>query len=335
MTLLQPAYRVTLGDHVMDTTDEPRASTITELLVELDMDTPADCARLLLGRVDGPDLAVTDPIVVELGYAGSGKFSRVFTGTITRLEPGLRHIHITALSPAAALLRTRVDQTYESRTAGDMVSDLARQAGVEVALTEPGIHFPACTIDGRRSIYDHLRDLADLCGFDLYFNTTGALIFRRFTGGDRTHRFRYGAEIVELELSHTPAAATRVEAWGESPGSGASESWAWLTKDFGGAKGTAGSGAPVLLLERPVLRSAEAAQAAAEARHAAITGRTLRGRMLAVGRPEIGLGDAIQLAELPDDRYNGRYAVRSITHRIDKRTGFTTVVGFRRMVREG
>ena len=94
-------------------------------------------------------------------------------------------------------------------------------------------------------------------------------------------------------------------------------------------KGTAGSGSPVQLLERPVLRTAEAAQAAADAAHTTLTRQTLRGTLFSTGQPKVKLGDAIQLRNLPDASLNDNYQVRSVTHRIDKTGGFTTRIGFR------
>ncbi len=329
MSLLHPAYRMTIGKRTVDTTDEPRASTVTELLVELDMETPADQARLLLGQVGGVEPAVGEEVVIELGYADDGALTRVFTGSVTEAAPGLVTRRITALGPADTLLHTFVDRTFEERSAGDLVRELAGEAGITVAGAEPGIHFPAYVIDGRRNIHEHLRDLAMLCGFDLYCNAEGELVFRRFTGGDRVHRLRYGEDLLELVFRQTAPAAAAVEAWGESPAGGATESWAWLTKDFSAARGSAGSGTPCRLLEHPALRSAEAARIAAEAAQTTIARNTLRGWLLCSGRPAVKLGDAIRLTGLPDEELEGTYQVRSVTHRLTKATGFTTTIGFR------
>jgi phage protein D len=57
--------------------------------------------------------------------------------------------------------------------------------------------------------------------------------------------------------------------------------------------------------------------------------RAVRGRVLTIGRPQVKLGDAIQLRGVPDDDANGNFQVRSITHRLRKDTGFTTEIGFR------
>jgi phage protein D len=47
-----------------------------------------------------------------------------------------------------------------------------------------------------------------------------------------------------------------------------------------------------------------------------------------VGNPAIKLGDAIELKSLEDTNLNKTYQVRAVTHRITKREGFTTEVGF-------
>ena len=127
-----------------------------------------------------------------------------------------------------------------------------------------------------------------------------------------------------------PHRAGTVEAWGESPASSqGEESWAWLVKDFGGLKGSAGSGEPLLPLERLALRTAAAAKTAADAALTAIQRQALRGRLVTIGLPEVKLGEAIRLVGLPDESLNTSFQVRSVTHRITKRSGFTTTIGFR------
>ena len=336
--MLQPAYKLTIGRKVVDTTDEPQASTVVDLRVALDMDTPADSFTLVLGQVDGVKPERGEEAKIELGCAhngspsaGSGQgLTQVIAGNVVRVEPGLVTNRVVGHTAAQELLRTFVEQTYEAKTAGAIVRDLADKAGVDVTTAEEGITFPAYVVDGRRSIYHHMRDLADLCGFDLYINADGQLVFEKFVGGRRVHVFEYAKHIVEIELLQAPPRAELVEAWGESPGGNrGEESWAWLTKDFGGFKGTAGSGDPKLLLERPALRTADAARRAADATLTAIQRRALRGRLLTVGRPEVKLGDAVRLRDVPETALNDTFQVRSVVHRITKLGGFTTTVYFR------
>jgi hypothetical protein len=185
-------------------------------------------------------------------------------------------------------------------------------------------------VDGRRDVHRHMRELADLCGFDVYINSDGKLVFEKFANGNTVHVLEYAKHIIALDVLRAPPGAGKVEAWGESPGtSKGEESWAWLTKDFSSSKGTAGSDDPVMLLERPALRTPSAASTAAQAAFTAIQRRTVRGQLVTIGRPEVKLGDAIKLQGMPDDSLNTSFQVRSVIHRITKLGGFTTTIGFR------
>ena len=330
--MLNPIYKLTIGSKVVDTTDKLQASTLIDMIVALDMDTPADSFTLLLGNVDGLKPVQGDKAAIELGYADNGGLKQVITGSVESVEPGLITTRIVGYSAAYALLRSNIDQTYEGKKAGDLVKDLAGIAKVDVSSADDGIAFPAYVIDGRRSFYQHMRDLADLSGLDLYINSDGKLVLEKFTGGKIIHVFEYGKQILELEILHTPPEAELVEAWGESPGgSKPAAAWAWLTKDFKPYLGSAGSGSSKLLVERSALRTSKAAHIAAEAARSRIQEQTVRGRLLLPGQPQVRLGDAVRLAGVPDN-LSGTFQVRSITHRITKACGFTTSIGFRSIV---
>ncbi len=332
--MITPAYKLTLGDQLVDTTDEPQASTLVDLEIALDMDTPADRFSLVLGQVGSLAPEREDEAKIELGYA-DGELNQVMSGTVVTIEPGIETERVTGHSAAESLLHTFVDETFVGRKAGAIVRELSGRAGVDVARAEDGIEFPAYVVDGRASVYRHLRDLADLSGFDLYVDPEGGLVFERFAGGRTAHVFEYAKHVIELETSETPTAAGEVEAWGESPGASRGDhSWAWLTKDFDRFKGAAGSGSPKRLLERPALRTAEAAHTAAHALHTTTLRRRLRGRLLVLGRAEVRLGDSIRFRDLPDDELNVFFQVRSVVHRLTKRRGFTTTIGFRSFEQE-
>jgi phage protein D len=327
--MLTPAYRLVIGDRKVDTTDEPRASTLERLVVQLDLDAPADSVDFRFGNVDGLKPEPDDDATVDLGYAEQPSLTLVFTGGVASVEPGLISTSVLAISPAQKLLEHRVDETFLNMTAGDIARKLAEDAGLTVTRADPGTTFPAYVVDGRRPVYTHLRDLADLCGFVVLVNENGELVFRPIDQPAAIHVFEFAKHIVELEVQRGDPEAASVDVRGESPGtSRGEESWAWLTKDSSGARGTAGSGAPVKLVERPVLRTADATQRAADAAFASLTSRATRGRLRTFGRPEIRLGDSIRVKGVPDDRLNGDFHVRAVRHSIDKRTGFRTEVEF-------
>jgi phage protein D len=325
-----PAYKLTLGRKVVDTTDEPQASTAVELLVSLDLETPADGFTLVLGNVGTFRPEREDEAVIELGYREDDELVKVMTGTVSTVQPNLTTTRVVGTSGAAPLLRTFVEQTFEGKTAGAIVRELAQAAEVEVATAEDGIRFPAYVVDGRASAFHHMLDLAALAGFDLYLDADGKLVFERFLAGKKVHVYEYAKHVVELDVLRTAPRAGRVEAWGESPTDRrGEESWGWLTPDFSGSRGAAGEEGALLLVERPALRTREAARAAARAAHTEIQRRRLRGRLVGTGRPAVKLGDAIRLRGVPDESLNANFQVRSVTHRITKAGGFTTTIGFR------
>lgn len=360
--MLKPAYKIIVGRKFIDTTDEPKASTVTDLTVILDMEAPADSATLILGNVNGLKPDRDDDIKISLGYEDDNTMTQVMVGNVVTVEPGLTTKRVIGYSTADRLLRTFVDQTYESKTAGQIVRDLVSRASgggtsaagalpiggaigsavntalggggdrvtLEVATAEDSITFPAYVVDSQRSAYHHMRDLADLCGFDLYINPDGKLVFEKFINGKTVHVLEYAKHIITLDVVRSPARATVVEAWGESPGGRRGEdAWAWLTNDFTHSRGSAGSGTSKFLLERAALRTAAAAKTAANAALTEIQRRTLQGRLLIQGDPAIKLGDAIRLTNLPDDSLNQIFQVRGVTHHISKIGGFTTAIDFR------
>jgi phage protein D len=332
--MLRPAYRIVIGDHVVDTTNEPKASTAVEVVVRLDLDTPADGFTIVQGQVGGLRAAPDDDVSIDLGYADDDNgVVRVLTGTVVGVEPGLEHKRIAGLSLGNALLRTFVDKTFEDTTAGDIVRALAGEAGVDVERAEDGLQLPAYVVDGRRDAARHIRDLGYLCGFDSYLTPEGKLVFEPLTGNRTVHVLKYGEHVLSAELVRTQPRAGTVQTWGESQGSGGDESWAWLTKDFTALRGSAGSGAPTLLVESGALRTGRAAASAATAISDALTANSIRGRVRVQGRPQLRLGDLVRLEKFPDragvDELDGNYQIRAVRHRLDKTGGFVTEVDFR------
>jgi phage protein D len=348
--LLVPAYKLTFSrdasagggaavvlgpaassGKVVDTTDEPKASTVVELRVELDMDVPADGLLLVMGQVGTFRPARGDAVKVELGYADDDRgLFHVLTGGVVGAEAGLVTRRLSANSAAEVLLAATANEHFVGKSAGELVKELASRAGVPVDTVEDGIQFPSYVVDGRRSIGRHLRDLAELCGFDLYVTPEGKLVFKQFVGGRTVHVFEYGRDILELELLDERPVAGKVRAFGESPGASQGEnSWAWLTKDFSPQVGESGTGDRVRLLEHAALRTGTSASRAATAAFTHLRRHARRGRLLLTGQPQVALGDAVRIRKVPESALDGSYQVRAVTHVITKSSGFTTAIEFR------
>ena len=328
-TLLTPAYRLSIGHNVVDTTAEPKASVTTDLMVSVDIDAWPDSASLTLGQVGGIDPALRDNTTLELGYADNGGFTQVFTGLVEAIRTSLLTRQVTFTSAGRALARLRVDQTYEGQTAGAIVRDLATQANVGLGAVDDGITFPAYVIDKHRTAVAQIRELAALSGVDAYIDSGGKLVFQAFTTGQVVHDVDYAKQILTLEIERLSETDVTVHAWGESPtGRAVADSWGWLVKDFSSSEGTAGSGPKPIFVERPALRTSTAAATAASARLRTIQRRAVSGVVTMPGRPEIKLGDAIALRDVPTATINDTYQVRHVTHRVTKEGGFTTTVRF-------
>jgi phage protein D len=327
--MFKPAYKLTIGNQTIDTTNDPQTSTLVDLTVSLNMNVPADSFTLIFGQVGGISPDRLDDTSIELGYADPNSLTQVITGKVARVEPTLTHHRVIGYSAAATLLQTFVNQTYQNKTAGEIIRDLADRAAVPVAIADPGIRFPAYVIEASRSIYPQMDAIATLCGFDLYINSAGQLVCQRFNGGNTVHVFTYAQNILELEMSQTEPRATQVEVWGESAGSSQGEnSWAWLTKDFSRSRGIAGTGNPKLLLAKPVLRTAAAARTVAQTTLTTLQRQSQRGRLRVLGAPQVKLGDAIRLQKVPETALNDTFQVRGVSHRLNKQTGFTTTIEF-------
>lgn len=336
--MLRPAYRIVLGDHVVDTTQEARASTAVELTVRLDLDTPADGFTLCQGQVGGLRPKPGDDASIDLGYADDQTgLVRVLTGLVVAVEPGLETKRITGHSTGDKLLRTFVDKTFEDTTAGDIVRVLAGEAGIDVDSVEDGPPLPAYVIDGRRPVARHVRDLAFLAGFDTYVTADGGLVFEAFSGSRTVHKLKYGEHVLAADLFRGRPRAGTVQVWGDSPGSArGDESWAWLTKDFGPRRGSSGTAAPTLLIERPAVRTGKLAASVAASAAETLTEQALHGRVRIQGRPQLALGDLVRLEGFPTqagvDELDGNYQVRGVRHHLTKAAGLITDVEFRSLL---
>ena len=190
--MIKPAYKLAIGNQLVDTTDEPQASTVVDLKVQLDMNVATDIFKLKLGNVGHLKPELDDEAKIELGYVDSeAELEQVIAGKVDIVKQGSLEDLVTGNSAAAILLRSFIDKTFENKTAGDIVKSLASDSGIEVNIAEPGINFPAYVIDSHKSFYHHIKDLADLCGFDIYLNSDNKIEFKKFVGGNIVHIFEY------------------------------------------------------------------------------------------------------------------------------------------------
>jgi hypothetical protein len=274
-----------------------------------------------------PAAAIGDNGTVKLGYGDDGPHD-VFSGTVQAVHRNLDgSVRVVASDGAAPLAALRLNQSFEQRSAGEIVKQLASQVSVSVDRADDGPKLPFYVVDDGRSAWSHVAALARSSGFVASCTPTGKLAFGPAADGEPVQTFTYGGDVLSLESFEAPPSAGEVTVIGEgAAGSQGSDAWNWLIKDPSGVKGTSGSGDPKRLVSDGALRSQEAAQGAADAASAAATASTATARLLVAGAPKAVVGSAVAVSGAPDDSFNGTWVVRGVRHRYAKRAGFTTLL---------
>lgn len=298
---------------------EPSSNDLMRLSLNLHLDTPADSCKIVLRSADWTsDLAAGDPVSVSLGYEDD--LEAVFAGNLHSIERGLSEVRTFTLSPALKLLDLRVDEIYTDQTAGDIVNDLVDKAGLDADDVQDGLDLPSYYVDRSKNAYDHIRELAERCAFDVYITPEGKLDFREYDPPE-THTLEYGKDIISIAASFKEPLYQSVKAYGESPSSSkGSDTGHWLTKDD--ISGEAGSGNQLEIVD-PAIRDKDTADKVAKARLKMLSFSKFL-KIIAPGSPEIKLGDAVEVKSMPDDSLNGEFKVMRVEHILNKIEGFTT-----------
>lgn len=320
--MLKPGYKLTLGATTISSTSVSSRDPLVSLRADADLATPAATLDAWFGNPQSIAVAEGDPARLELGYDGS--LTIIFTGVVDRMRADLSRLHVQALTNMAKLLRLHVNQVYENQTAGQVVADLAGQAGIGTGNLQNGLDLPFYVVDEARNAYQHCRELAERAGFDLYVTPEGKLTFAAFNKVAPDQLFTYAQDVLALEVTRLPQTFGRVEVWGESPASSeGAEAASWLVRDFSSSLGAAGSG-NTLRVSDPAIRTKEAAVASAEGRLGALTRRATFGTAVVVGNAEVALADAVTFLQAPADQLRGVFQVKRVVQRFSKTHGFTT-----------
>src|SRR5689334_5208761 len=168
----RPTFALTIGrlsSQIGHPVAGPRA-----LIVERDMDIPADALRLHLAERSG--VALDDPVTVDLGYDGTRQ--RVFTGRVAAFRPSIAGVVVDALGMMNALLSLRAAATFERQVAGSIAAELIGQSGLDRGIVDAGPMLERYSVDRRLSAFAHLKDLADRLGYELYADRFGRIMFQ-------------------------------------------------------------------------------------------------------------------------------------------------------------
>jgi hypothetical protein len=337
MAMLQPTFALTIGS-LSSTPDTPVAGP-QSFIVERDMDVAADLLQVRLMERSG--VGLNDPVTLDLGHDGENE--RVFTGAVVQLRPAISGVTVIALGKMNALLGLSIASTFENQTAGGIVRNLMGKAGLTGGTIHDGPELPRFAIDRFQSAYAHIKGLADRLGYEFYANRDGEIMFHALGDaadldaagglggavsgllGGVSEGYLFGQHLIAAHATSQPPARASVDVGGESPMSRQGDTTShWLTINDSDYRGSAGSGAPNLLVIDPAARTRDLADRFA-AGHLATKQRTAHQVTITVlGRPQLDLGDSISVGDVPDGLLNGNGYVRAIRHRCSVTHGFLT-----------
>lgn len=346
----RPTFTLQLGS-LRATSEEP-AGGPRALVVDRDMDVPADVLHVELESLSGVELE--GEVTLALGYDGENE--RVFTGVVTEIRGGISGVTVTALGTLGALLELRTATTYKDRLVGAIVGDLIDQAGLEAGTVSSGPTLPRFVVDRRRSAFAHVKGLADRLGYELYADRDGRVMFHALgddvgldagggllgagggalmaaaggalmaaAGGAGGEDYAYGKHLLDATAARKRKGPGGVQVGGESPTSSQGSATAhWLTTGDEELRGEAGEGEPVLTVVDAAARTKDLADRFA-AGHLARAGRNARQLRVTVGgRPGLELGDAVSVSDRRGTPLSGRGYVRALRHELGGATGFVT-----------
>lgn len=328
--MLHPTYKIEAAG-----TLNPKSNDVSSITVNLSMDEPIDIfdgSLKFRSQAESPRVANGTDLTAYLGY--DDNLTDVFEGNIDAFHFRYPKFYVHAVSDMFLLTLKRFDKFYEQQTAGAIVKDLCQSAGVEVDEVSDGVQLPYYAVDSNRNVYEHVRYLAGISGFDVYTTNKNKLIFKKYQAKEK-HVLEYGKNLIKLNKVERTKVIDSVKVFGESPSSSqGSQTTHWLSKQK--VQGTAGNeGGTEIIIEDRVIKDEDTAKQVADAVFERLNSGIFLITTEVLGDPKIMLGDSVIIKRMPYDPMNGEYQVRSVEHYFSKTSGFITTIKCRGTPNEG
>jgi phage protein D len=317
---LHPVFKVQVGSSSLETA----GSEVIDIAIRMSMDSaPGHFESSIKLGEKAASLAKDDKVIVSLGYDKNGtrNLGIVFTGLVESISSTGPKVMV--MSPLTKLYGLRIDRFYNNQYAGDIVKDLAKEAGIQTDSVSNGIKFPSYVINRQKTCFEHVAELAKLCGFDFYPTSDGKIDFKEYTPSS-SHVLQYGKNILEIQLVDHAPPADSVRVAGSSPsGTKGDDKHFWMTKKS--VEDQVGSGTNQMLIQNSALKDPTTAKLVAEAVLKKLkAGITVNVKLL--GNEKIRLGETIKIQNVPQSSLNGEFQVREIEHVLTSSEGFTTTI---------
>jgi hypothetical protein len=342
-------YQVTIGSTIFNNRAQPGLGQHTLVALDTELGTGGiggEC-RVQLGHIGVAQPRLGDRVIVELD-AGDGAVT-VFTGEVTSINQQVAALNVRAQDSLAKLAHTEVESAYEEVSVGFIVQDLIAQAGGVQGQIEEGPTLPSYVVHRGPRALRHAQRLGNLIGAELFTDGEGKIHFQRPAEGGTISKFRWGQDLIGMDLRQHRLVCDSMTVWGEgAAGNQGPERGHWLPTDLSGvnAKAMLSAGVPgepgeVIqgsLGELPrtamegAVRSAETAADLVRARMQAKALRPLTGHAWIPGQPGITPGQWIEFFELPkgDGAADGslKLRVRRVHHHFSLDHGLVSRLEF-------
>lgn len=319
--MLHPTYKIEAAG-----TLDPKSNDVSSITVNLSMDEPIDIFDGFLkfrSQAESSRVANGTDLTAYLGY--DDNLTDVFEGKIDAFHFRYPKFYVHAVSDMFLLTLKRFDKFYEQQTAGAIVKDLCQAAGVRVDEVSDGVQLPYYAVDSNRNVYEHIRYLAGISGFDVYTTNKNKLMFKKYQAKEK-HVLEYSKNLIKINKVERTKLIDSVKVFGESPSSSqGAQTTHWLSKQK--VQGTAGNeGGNEIIIEDRVIKDEDTAKQVADAVFERLKSGIFLITTEILGDPKIMLGDSVTIQGMPHDPMNGEYQARSVEHYFSKTSGFITTI---------
>ena len=284
----------------------------------------ADELRFAMAINAGLDIDQGARVNLDLGWCDKG--TTVFQGTIESLEYTLNEVHAIACGAQKDLIQTRIDETFIDQNAGDVVQSLAGKAGVQMGRVDQGIRLAKYHADGSATLFEHLQELARLCGVDVFTDDAGKVNFTKREAFTADYTLQYGINLLDARIRHGKSAVGAIEVVPESAASQeGDEASSWLVKNSRDIAAKEGDGG-VRRFSAALCTTKEAAETAAKAYQRDLQRRAVQGKVVIMGQPAACPGQVVELTDMPDSANDGYYEISGVEHALDAIRGFRSTL---------
>ncbi len=315
----------------LDGSDAPAelAENLAEVVVETNLLLPAMCTAKFYDKelrwVDATQLKVGTEIEVQVQASAETESQTIFKGEITALEPEFNQsnvvMQVRAFDKGHRLHRGRRQANHRQVTDSDLASKLAQESGLNPTVGSTSEVYEQIFQNNQTNwelLQERARRIGFICyvdGDDLHFDEPSSQGQVDLQWGEELIQFRprlsSAGQVTEVivrgwDPQSKEAIEGRATTGQAQPSIGESASGGETTE------GAFGSGAKMVLVDRPVHTQGEAdrfAQSIADE----LSGDYIRAEGQTTGNARIKAGTTINIAAA-GDRFNGEYLVTRATH---------------------